>query len=81
MKPLGRLTNNFGEPGLDIHMNVFKLWAEGECAGPDLRADLLKALIDGLQIFSADYSAMGEHGGMRLRSCDILLVKTLVIAD
>jgi hypothetical protein len=55
-----------GEPGLDIHVNVFKLWTEGECASPDLRADLLKALIDGLQIFSVDYPAMGEHGGMRL---------------
>jgi hypothetical protein len=81
VQPPGRLADQLLEAALDIHVHVFQRARELEAAALDLGQHLVQAGINLLGVVLGDDALRGEHGGMRLRSADILRGQSLVEAD
>ncbi len=75
------IADAFGQPRLDIHVDVFERFIEDEVAPLDLGADGGKAIGDGALIIGGDDTDLGEHRGMSQRALDILPPYPFVEAD
>ncbi len=77
----GGLADQFAEPALDIHVDVFERAAEGELAALDLRQDRVETLCDLFGVVRRNDALLGQHVGMGLGRHDVLAVKSLVEID
>ena len=73
--------DQFGEPALDIQMNVLELAREFELAGLHLGHDLVEPAGDLLRLFGRDDAGRAEHGDMRLRGKNVVPPQPLVEVD
>ena len=73
--------DQFGQPRLDIHMDVLQLAGEGELAVLDLLQDHRQASGDPLLVGLGNDALSGEHFGMRDGALDVLPVELAVEID
>ena len=64
--------DDLGEPGLDVHMDVFERARERERARLDFALDLGETLGDGVCVGGVDEALAPKHGEMRLGPRDVL---------
>ena len=72
VQPPGGGADDLGEPGLDIHMNVFERARERERPCLDFALDLGETLGDGVCVGGVDEALALEHRDMRLGPRDVL---------
>ncbi len=78
MQPRAGRADAPGELALDGHVDVLVVDIEGEGPGLDVGLDAIEALGDGLGILVADDALGGQHGGVGLRTRDVLGVQLAV---
>ncbi len=81
MQALAGVADELGEPRFDVEVHVLELQAPDKAPAFDLRADLLHALLDGLQVGLAQHADAREHRGMRARGLDVGRRQAPVKAD
>ena len=81
VQPPGRFADDFLQPSLDVHMDVFELSPECEKTLSDLFGYRGEAVVDGCRVCFRDDPLLGQHPGMGARAVDILLRHALVDVD
>ena len=81
VQPPGGFADDFLEPSLDVHMDVFELSPECEKTLSDLFGYRGEAVVDGRRVRLRDDPLLGQHPGMGARAVDILLRHALVDVD
>src|SRR5579885_3415413 len=81
VEPPGGRPDELGKARLDIHVNVFERAREFGGARLDLAPDLLEAAGDRFPVLFRDDARFDEHGGVRLRTLNVLLGKPIVEAN
>ena len=81
VQALARFADAFGQPRLDIHVDVFERAREGESARRDLVLDAVEPLGDRFRVGRLDNALFGEHGDMGARASYVLLPQGLVEFD
>ena len=81
MKPLAGIADALGEQLLDVHMNVLVIERELYVAFLDILEDALEALNDLLGLMLLDDALPAQHGRVRDRAGDVLLVQAAVKQD
>ena len=75
------LADLLGQPGFDVHVDVFLIQPELHLALFNVQKDLRKALLDGFIVLLCDNALFGQHGGVGLAALDVFFVKALVKGD
>ena len=81
MQLSSRLADRFGEPGLDVHMNVFEAGAELELPRLDPGFDVVEPGQDGVALVMAKKPHRRQHARMRPRPREIVSIEALVETD
>ena len=81
MQPARRLADDFGQPRLDIHVDVFQRARKREVAAGDFRLNAVQTLTNLRRIGAGDNAAFTKHCGMGLRAGNILGEKAVIEAD
>jgi hypothetical protein len=81
MKLLSRRADEFGQPVLDIGMDVLELRFPIEGAGAHLLGDLIETTLDLTVFIRADDPCPSEHSGMNLGAGDIMQGDALVLVE
>ena len=76
-----RRADDFSQPALDIHMNIFERPREREGACVDFRLDPVEPGCNGGGVFRGDDAIGGEHRHMSLGATDVLRREAVVEAD
>jgi hypothetical protein len=71
----------FGEPGLDVHVDVFEGFAEREGPGLDLGGDLGEAGLDVGLVLRGEDADLHQHRGVGERALDVLPPHLAIEAD
>ena len=74
VEPAGRRADQFGQPRLDIHMDVFAGPRKGEAPLGDLVTDRIETLYDLVAVLGRNDAAIGQHDRMGFRTGDIFLI-------
>jgi hypothetical protein len=69
------------ERGLDVHVDVFQLGAEGEGAALEFGEDVVEGRRDLVAFAGGEQTDVGQHAGMGLRAADVDLGEAGVEAD
>src|SRR5205085_192774 len=69
------------EGALDVGVNVFQLYREGELAAVDLALDVVQGGHDLSGLVGAEQADLGEHAGVGLAGADVVGVQAAVEAD
>ena len=72
MQPARGVADQFAEPVLDMHVNVFQRRIFMQLARFNLSRNLQEPLIDCLAISSGNYALLGKHRRMSAAGGDIL---------
>ena len=72
VQPAGRRADQFGEPALDVHMNVFERARVVERPRLDFAFDLGETARDGVGVGGLDDAGLGEHRDVGERAGDVL---------
>ena len=75
------LADLLGQPGFDVHVDVFLIQLEFHLALFDVQKDLPEALLDGFVVLLGDDALFGQHSGVGLAALDVFFVKALVKGD
>ena len=60
----GRLTDEVGETGLDVHVDIFQRRIPGHCSFLDLAGNAIETLLDGIVVGGREDARGRQHGGM-----------------
>ena len=77
----GGRADHRGEPGLDVHVDIFEGAVEGEGALLDLGPHAAEALRDRVRVGPCHDPLLGQHGHMGDRALDVLGVEPAVEVD
>lgn len=81
MESAGHGPHGLGEPGLDVHVDIFQGGVEGELARFDFDGDLLQPRHQGIRIPIGDQARAAQHAGMGDGSPDVIAGQGLVEVD
>ncbi len=81
VQPAGGVADQFGQPGLHVHMDILKRPFEIEGAGLDLGQDLIQPGQDRFAVFGGDDLFGDQHLAMGLGGGNILGIEPLIKAD
>ena len=71
---LARFADEFGEPRLDVHVDVFERFAPDELAALDFAANARQAAHDGAMFGSFEHADVAQHVGMSDGAEDVVVV-------
>ena len=75
------IAQGFDERVLDVHVDIFEFDAERELASIEPGFDGLQFPLDGFEFVRGEQSLTAQHGGMRDRASDIVLVEPVIVGD
>ncbi len=81
MEAPGGRADQFRQPRLDVHVNVFELAREGEFALFYFLADGFQAIFNLFVVFCRNDARLCEHGCMGERALNILRIELAVETD
>ena len=75
------IRNALGQDGFDKHVDILGLRIERQRAGLQIGQNAGKTVDDLIGVCLCQNAAFGQHGGVRHRACDILLVHPSIDGD
>ena len=75
------IPNALGQDGFDKHVDILGLRIERQRAGLQIGQNAGKTVDDLIGVCLCQNAAFGQHGGVRHRACDILLVHPSIDGD
>src|SRR5690606_24300410 len=81
VQPLGRLADQLGKARLHVHVDVLQRRVLHQLARLDLGGNLIETGLNGGVVLRREDALSGGHGGVRLRTGDVLTPQALVEAD